>query len=121
MKPSEAIEVLALVQASWPHMKLPDETVKAWAFELIDYEAVDAATGIRDLARFQTRPPALADLLGAATEARRERMQTRMLPSSVQPADGPWISFRDWYATQDAEMQARARRVFPKLNLPEPA
>ena len=28
---------------------------------------------------------------------------------------GPFISFRDWYATQDAEMQARVRRVFPSL------
>lgn len=30
---------------------------------------------------------------------------------------GPSISFHDWLATQDEEMQARVRRVFPSLRI----
>ena len=30
---------------------------------------------------------------------------------------GPYVTFRDWYAAQDADMQARVRRVFPSLKV----
>jgi hypothetical protein len=30
---------------------------------------------------------------------------------------GPWISFHDWYMLQDADMQARVKRVFPSLKV----
>ena len=33
---------------------------------------------------------------------------------------GPAVSFREWYAAQDAEMQARVRRVFPSLRVELP-
>ena len=52
----------------------------------------------------------------------RERSQQPYDPSAeassyVPPERGPFLSFRDWYDTQDAEMQARVRRVFPSLKI----
>jgi hypothetical protein len=38
----------------------------------------------------------------------------------VPPPKGPFVSFRDWFDSQDAAMQARVRRVFPSLKVEGP-
>lgn len=119
MIPREALAVLELVEIEWPSAEpLPDETKKAWAFELQEFDIETARDAVRDLARFQRFRPALSELLDACYEQRKLNQARFALPAPVPPSDGPWISFRDWYDTQTAEMQARARKVFTKLHLP---
>lgn len=48
---------------------------------------------------------------------RLERIHQRIGLEAHLEVGPPGVTFREWYAAQDADMQARVRRVFPSLKV----
>jgi hypothetical protein len=119
MKKSEALKVIAYLEAAYPGRELPESTKGVWGTELLVYDFEDGWEAARCLSQLTTFMPSLAEVLEGCREERNARiMRERRLANSAAkelPADktGGFISFADWLATQPADVVERAKKVIP--------
>jgi hypothetical protein len=117
VKPSEALKVLALVEATWPNRPLPDETKQVWAKGIVEYEFDDAFSAVTWLGKLAKFPVSLEEIISGTIEERNERLQrnAKALPPLAKTYEGEFISFSEWYHTvATAELKAKADRYLPR-------
>lgn len=116
MRPSEALKVLALVEATWPNRPLPDETKQVWAQAIVEYEFDDAFSAVTWLGKLAKFPISLEEIISGIIEERNERLQRERpaLPAVAKTYEGEFISFSDWYQTATPELKAKADRYLPR-------
>lgn len=101
MKPSEALAILAAIQAFRPYPALPPATQDAWVQVLVTYEAVDALEAVPVVGRMGGFLE-LAQIEAAIREARGRRLATqhrRELPKG--PEGISFHTYLEQYATDD--------------------
>jgi hypothetical protein len=116
VKPSEALKVLALVEATWPNRPLPDETKAVWAQGIVEYEFDDAFSAVTWLGKLAKFPISLEEIISGTIEERNERVQknTPALPVA-KGYDPGFMSFSEWYHTvATPELKAKADRYIPR-------
>lgn len=67
MNSTEAMTIIASINAFWPKAQIEGETAKLWALEIFDLPFEPTMSAVRRLARSQKWPPALAELLEIAS------------------------------------------------------
>lgn len=111
MKPSEALKVLSLVEATWPGRPLPDETKAVWGKALVAYEFDDAFSAVEWLGKLAKFPASLEEIVSGTVEERNERLQRerKVLPPA-QYVPGETCSFGEFLRTHP-DMEARLRAL----------
>lgn len=112
MTVAEAIRLVAVLGASF-RQDVSEETAVLWAQDLVPYDLTDGVEAADIARRTSIYMPSVAEFLALVRDCRNTRVAERALPAQSSGQEG--VSFRDWWETQDEEMQARFRRVFPKL------
>lgn len=74
MKRSEALALVALMQAAWPFREFPQETVNLYAEELLPFDAALTGEGIRFLIRTKKYLPSVAEVLEVAVPTPRPEL-----------------------------------------------
>ena len=105
MKQSEALKVLAVVEAAWPSRVLPDETKALWAYELIGHDYETTLDAVHVCVARLPRPVSLAEIVAETKAQERRREPDFALP---EPSG---ISFADWlehHASPEEREKVRA-------------
>jgi len=113
MNSVEALATVELIEVEWPTVKLPDDTKRQWATDLVSYEPsatmADGYEAVRAIASSQVFCPRLIEVLRAVRAAQRERLRREAESQPVLPGP-PGVSLSEFLAANPG-VHDRVRRL----------